>query len=236
MVHLLNKPSTGGRAECIGQDDDIFGCKRRACCCCPIAISKNDNAFCSLVIDDTGEILALDGSEKVAMIWIWSKEFAKRSEILPRRCIEIVCCSPIACGQDLVRRIHLGRVGIIVIISECIAESINRCLCAEPGSAERVDGREEFFEGIRCQQVVPAGVSLDIDDDSSAIGSFDPGDKVLDSSREGDCILGIGDKARDAQDASHIVVEDVACHDSTIGASKMRLSHDGIRRESEAGP
>lgn len=198
MVYLLNKPSTGGRTECIGQDDDILGCKRRGCSCCPIAISKNDNAFGFLVIDDTGEILALESSEKVVVIRIWSKEFAKWGEILSRRCIETICCSLNARGQDLVRWIYLGRVGIIVIISEGIAESINRRLCAEPWCAERVDGREEFFKGIRCQQVVPAGVSLDIYDDSSAIGSFDSEDKVLNSSDEGDCILRIGDKAWDA--------------------------------------
>ena len=71
---------------------------------------KNDNAFRSLVIDDIKEILALDSSEKVNMIWIWFEEFAKRSEILLRRCIEIVCCSPIACGQDLIRRIYMELV------------------------------------------------------------------------------------------------------------------------------
>lgn len=95
VVHLFNKPCTSGRAECIGQDDDILCCEWRGCCCCPIAESKNDNVSCPLVIDDTGEILALDGGEKVAMIRVRPKELAERSEVLPRRCVEIVCCSPI---------------------------------------------------------------------------------------------------------------------------------------------
>lgn len=77
---------------------------------------------------------------------------------------------------------------------------------------------------------------LNIDDHSSAIGSFDLGDKILDSGRERDCIFRVGNKARDAQDTSHIVVEDIACDDATVDVSKVRLGHDGIGRKSETVP